>query len=148
MKKIILLLIIINCFHCIAIAQWVPIGPYGGFINNIAYSGTNLIVSTGSGYNGNSSGIFYSSNNGNNWVIANNGLATGYDVCALIFSGDTILAGTYGGIYISTNFGTVWVQKWLTNHFILSIVANGNTIFAGTDDSGVYRTTNKGDNWT
>jgi len=63
--------------------QWVQTnGPYGGNINCLAVSGTNIFAVT---YRG---GVFLSTNNGTNWTQVNNGMSS--DVFALAVSGTNI----------------------------------------------------------
>jgi hypothetical protein len=50
-------------------AQWVQTnGPYGGFVQIFAVSGTNLYVGTGGG------GVFVTTNNGTSWTGASAGM--------------------------------------------------------------------------
>jgi photosystem II stability/assembly factor-like uncharacterized protein len=71
-------------------------------------------------------------------------------VKCLLTSGSNIFAGTYegGGVFLSTNNGATWTQKsnGLLNHNILTIVSNGNNIYAGTWN-GVFYSTDNGSNW-
>ncbi|MEA3448944.1 MAG: hypothetical protein U9Q98_10955, partial [Bacteroidota bacterium] len=67
MKKIILLAIVTLSVNIVT-AQWTQTnGPYGGHINSIAISGTNIFAGTWDG-------VFLSSDNGQNWTAVNNGL--------------------------------------------------------------------------
>src|SRR3989337_1316958 len=68
----------------ICFAQWYQTnGPYGGFINCLTVSGTNLFAGTRSG------GVFLSTNSGSSWVEVNNGLTNTY-VNALVTAGTNI----------------------------------------------------------
>ncbi len=61
-----------------------------------------------------------------------------------------IFAGTYGGVYRSTNNGDSWtpVNTGLTGSVVFALALNTSEhIFAGTY-GGVYRSTNNGDSWT
>src|ERR1039457_1446008 len=85
-------------------AQWVQTnGPYGGVVNCLAVSGTNIFAGT---YGG---GIYLSSNNGTSWTAVNNGLPASCNITALAVSGTNVFAGADDfGIYLSTNNGTSW----------------------------------------
>ena len=77
-------------------AQWVQTnGPFGGTINSLVVSGTNIFAGTFGG------GVFLSTDNGSNWTAVNNGL-TNTDVRSLLVSGTNIFAGTLGwwGVFI------------------------------------------------
>lgn len=95
-------------------------------------------------------GIFRSTDNGENWIQINCGLANS-DIRALTINSDeNIFAGTIGyGIYGSSDYGETWVQKnnGLTNNSVRTLVTNSNgEIFAGTY-SGVFLSTDNGDIW-
>ena len=61
-----------------------------------------------------------------------------------------IYAATYDYVCRSTNNGATWEQ--IKNGFqydeVISITGNGKYLFAGTTFSGLYRSTNYGENWT
>jgi hypothetical protein len=74
-------------------------------------------------------------------------------VYSLGASGNNILAGTPNGVYLSTNFGTNWIQTDLDSTFVYSFVSKDNLVFAGTGDypngtGGVFVSSNNGLNWT
>ncbi|MCX6160444.1 MAG: T9SS type A sorting domain-containing protein [Ignavibacteriae bacterium] len=141
MKKIIIPIILVFILNMVCHSQWHPVGPYGGNAGSITSSGSNLAVSL------NASGVFTSSNNGNTWVIANNGMTTIYTY-SLCYSSNILYAGTNRGIFQSTNNGLFWGQNSLNNKAITSILINSNYIFAGTSDSGIFVSSNNGVNWT
>ncbi|HEX9970745.1 MAG TPA: regulator, partial [bacterium] len=61
-------------------AQWTQTnGPYGGRVNSLAVSGTNLFAGTDGG------GVFLSTNKGTNWTAVNTGL-TNFKVRSLAVS--------------------------------------------------------------
>jgi hypothetical protein len=62
-------------------------------------------------------------------------------VYAFAVSGTEIIAGTYGGVFISTNSGANWlpVNYGLTGYFVYSLAINGSDIFAGTIGTGVWK---------
>jgi choice-of-anchor A domain-containing protein/uncharacterized repeat protein (TIGR01451 family) len=86
-------------------------------------------------------------NNGNGWQEVN-GFGAGEIVYSLIYNGNTMYAGTWGGkIYRSTNNGQTWVRinNSMTVSFIWSLQASGGFIFAATEQ-GVYKY--NGTTWT
>ncbi|MBA4312103.1 MAG: hypothetical protein C0417_05695 [Chlorobiaceae bacterium] len=73
-------------------------------------------------------------------------------VKSLANSGANLFAGTYGGgVFLSTNNGTNWVDVSSTLTFLGKQVnvleVYGANIWAGTDD-GVFRSINNGQSWT
>jgi hypothetical protein len=72
-------------------AQWVQTnGPYGGTINALAVSGSDVFAGTDSG------GVFLSTNNGTSWTAVNSGLMNSR-VYSFSMSEGNIFAGTDGG---------------------------------------------------
>jgi len=133
MKKLsfVLGMLIIGLTSNVLQAQWVQTnGPYGGMINSLAVSGTNLFAGTGGG------GVFLSTNNGTSWIAT--GLTKGW-VSALAVSGTNLFAGTEGGVFLSTNNGTSWTSIGLTNRDVLALTISGTNLFAGTLGGGVWR---------
>jgi hypothetical protein len=66
---------------------------------------------------------------------------------------DTLYAGTYGGVFKSTNGGTNWTatNTGLTITYVRALAINPqtpDTLYAGTDGGGVFKSTNGGTNWT
>jgi hypothetical protein len=70
-------------------------------------------------------------------------------VTALTVSGNKLFAGTYGGVYRSSNNGSSWerVNTGLTFTKIWSLTLSGSRLFAGTNGGGVYRSSNNGSSW-
>jgi len=74
-------------------------------------------------------------------------------VLALANNGNNIFAGTYYGVFLSTNNGNNWTQAGLSANSIMSLAISGNNIIAGVEDypvglGGVYISTNNGTNWS
>lgn len=97
-------------------------------------------------------GVFRSTNNGISWTEVNSGItySNGSCVSSFAISGTNIYAGTYNGIFLSTNNGNNWVglgTTGLTNTVISAIAISGTKIFAGTTD-GMFLSTNSGSSWT
>ena len=115
----------------------VPMIMVPSFIVSFAVSDNNIFAATG-GYGG----VFLSTNNGTNWIEVNSGFPNPTSVSSLAASGGNILAVHYtDGIFLSTNNGNKWtaVDAGLTNIEVTSLSVSGNTIYAGTNGSGVWR---------
>jgi len=85
------------------------------------------------------------------WEPINEGLEN-LDVGAVAITDDgTLFVSTFlGGVYRSMDRGDSWsevLNVGLDNPFIPSLLVEGSSIYAGTDD-GVYRSTDNGDTWT
>src|SRR5215831_2440604 len=78
-----------------------------------------------------------------------NGPYGGNITALLSVSGGNLFAGTYGGVFLSTNNGQSWtaVNNGLTNQYVYALVVSGGNLFAGTY-GGVFLTTNNGQSWT
>ncbi len=73
-------------------------------------------------------------------------------VTSFAMVGDSLFAGTSGNIFLSTDMGNTWVQSGNgllgpAEGYIISIVTNGTTLFAGGDDDEFYRSTDEGNDW-
>jgi hypothetical protein len=89
--------------------------------------------------------IFISTNNGTNWTRKDLNIIDNFTSFTTV--GNNVFAGTsMHGIYLSTDFGTSWIQTALKNRHIYSFAVSGNNIFTGTD-SGVFLSSNLGTNW-
>jgi len=92
------------------------------------------------------SGAFRSTNNGKSWSAINTGLS-----CKIIWSlavrSDTLFAGTDNGLFVSTNYGTNWSLLGLSNINVYSIAFSAFGILAGSDNHGIFLSTNNGKVW-
>jgi photosystem II stability/assembly factor-like uncharacterized protein len=126
-------------------AQWVQTaGPYGGYVQAFAVSGTNLFAGTGGG------GVFLSENNGTSWTAVNSGL-TNMNILSFAVIGTNLFAGTYkGGVFVSDNDGASWtpVNTGLTSMEIRSLMVRGTDLYAGTYGGGAFVSPNNGAHWT
>ena len=114
-------------------------------VYSLAVSDTNLLAGT-------ANGVYFSSDDGVNWIPINNGL-TNLDVKALAVKDTNIFAGTGGGgVFLSTNNGNSWtpVNNGLSGLAldVLSFAFNRDNLFVGTWRGGVYLSTNNGTSWT
>jgi hypothetical protein len=90
--------------------------------------------------------ILFESSNAQ-WQVS--GSYTG-NVLSFVVKDSVLIAGTYGnGAYYTTN-GINWTYSTsgMTDLKIISMTLNGNIVFAGSEASGVYRSTDNGVNWT
>jgi|GEM_PF-2489141 len=71
------------------------------------------------------------------WVQTNELL--GAEINCFAVSGENLFAGTYKGVFLSTNNGTSWteVSSGLTNISVLSLAVSGTDLFVFTG-SGVF----------
>jgi Secretion system C-terminal sorting domain len=83
------------------------------------------------------------------WVQMSNGIPSVSNAFSLAVIGNTIFAGLdFGrGVYKSSNDGLNWTQTALNNRQIITLLAVGNYLYAGTD-SGIFVTSNNGTSWT
>ena len=147
MKKLYNLLTIYFLLQLNVIAQqnfWEPTnGPHGGFVHAFAFS------SSGSIFAGTETGVYRSTDDGNNWAEINKGLPTYRSVeCIAINSVDHIFIGAGEGIYRSTDKGENWID--ITNGLYgsyksLVIDSNGN-IYTGSTGGGIFRSSDEGEN--
>ncbi|MGA2508525.1 MAG: hypothetical protein ABSF80_13740 [Chitinispirillaceae bacterium] len=81
---------------------------------------------------------------GAQWVQTNwTGNST---VLSLAVSDTTLFAGTYSGIYFSSDSGATWTHPGSVTDRILSLAVMGSQVFAGTDN-GIYLSANNGTSW-
>ena len=92
---------------------------------------------------GTNSGIFKTTNNGNNWTYF--GLTT-VPINAIYFVNNTFYAGTNTGLQISTDNGVNWSASILTNLNIKCFYTYHNNLYIGTN-AGVYYSTDNGYSW-
>ncbi len=121
-------------------------------VNALTINGSYIYAGT------NSNGVYMSSNNGNSWQAVNSGLTNNH-IWALVTNGSHIFAATggggkhngtgggtgggkgKGGVFIIKNTGTTWtpVNTGLPQTDVRSLYIVGSTIFAGTEDSNVWK---------
>jgi photosystem II stability/assembly factor-like uncharacterized protein len=107
-------------------------------------------------YAGTNSGVFRSTDNGDNWIKTDTGLTNNYVHALAISPNGYLFAGTIGGgVFLSTNNGDLWTERndSLSNLFISSLATkDSGYIFAGTfggsTDGGVFLSTDNGTTWT
>lgn len=94
-------------------------------------------------------GIFRSDNNGDLWTPANNGMDDYIGILSMWSdSADFVLGSIYGYIYASDNSGVSWRRLYgLPVTWISSLAVKDETVFAGTFNDGLFKTTNNGGAW-
>ena len=140
MKKITLLFVLLLClFSSNTNAQWVQCeGIYGGNITCLASSGNNIFAGTGDfeWYSIIWGGVYFSSNNGTNWVQT-----TLY--CKNIFSltalGNNVFAGTDSGVFMTENGGDVWIYVGGASSQKVQYIQKTKELFAlGTYEGHIF----------
>jgi len=83
-----------------------------------------------------------------NWSASNTGISNP-NIYTIATDGTNLYAGAHNGdVFVSTNNGSSWTAHNLgTAALIQSIVCNGSSILAGTDN-GVFLSVNAGVSWT
>ncbi len=96
-------------------------------------------------------GFLRSSDDGATWDTTNAGLRSTFASSLLVY-GDTILIGSEEGLYCSIDHGSRWSpvgDAWLRGTGILSIArTTDGTLFVGTEDRGIWHSTDNGASWT
>jgi hypothetical protein len=105
--------------------------------HSLAVEGNMLFAGTDTGR------IFKSTNIGDSWVIANNGIPNTADITSLAVNGQNIFAGTKShGLYLSKDGGNTWILKNDGLDFpvgISTIYVSGNDVLIGTTNQSVWR---------
>jgi hypothetical protein len=144
MKQFFRFLIAVVCLLTtinLADAQWTQTnGPFGGYVNALAVSGTTLLTGLANG------SIYRSVDHGTSWTLLNAGM-TKSSIHVIAASGTSIYAGTDLGLFLSTNDGQSWTKTDLEREIVISFAVSGTHLFAGTSGGGIYVSTN-GINWT
>ncbi|MFA6571469.1 MAG: YCF48-related protein [Bacteroidota bacterium] len=136
--------------------------PNGGFHSSTDYGKTWQIGSNGSSdfyifgdrknignntyvFTGDS--IYYTTDNGKNWIISNKGMEK-IKVNCFDTDGKNLYAATDSGVYLSVDNGVSWETRnnGLRKNYASSIAVNGKYIFI-TSENEVYLSTDKGESW-
>lgn len=93
-------------------------------------------------------GIFRTTFNSSNWVELI-GVPEVLSTRDLLLSGSTIFAGTGQGVIKSIDNGINWDTSGMysLNHPVLSLLLHNSNIYAGTAESGIYKSSNNGFSW-
>jgi photosystem II stability/assembly factor-like uncharacterized protein len=96
------------------------------------------------------SGMFRSTDGGNNWDSVSNGLTiSGF--YSIVCSGTNLYAGGWGGVFRSTNNGASWtiVNNGLGNlPLVQSLAVFDNKVFVGMAGAGIFVSTDSAASWT
>jgi len=99
--------------------------------------------------------VYRSTDNGDNWELANNGL-TSTDIAGLavcpnghIFAATYTFMGKDGGIFRSTDNGDSWTEQdsGVTTSDINTVVSNSRSHIFSSTAGGAFRSANDGDTW-
>ena len=127
--------------------SWVQVLP-----NSVAVLSISM-DSVGAIYVGASNNFYKSTDNGVTWTSIYSGLPFLEIAATLCKQRDEIFVGTGyisqgDGVYHSTNGGEDWIQRGLSGQIVYSLTMDDNgTLFAGTKDSGVYKSSDDGLTW-
>jgi photosystem II stability/assembly factor-like uncharacterized protein len=102
---------------------------------------------------GDSPGIWFSSNNGNNWFRTTSGVDSNEYVYSFFVDGNTIYAaiGYTSAVGISTNNGLTWTKSTnglASSQLITGITKLGATLYATHSALGLYTSTDNGSSWS
>jgi photosystem II stability/assembly factor-like uncharacterized protein/uncharacterized protein YegL len=104
-------------------------------------------------YVGTTDGVYKSTNGGSSWSAAGSG-TSGREVRTLAISpadSSTIFAGTDSGVYRSVDSRSSWSRSGLANEAVQAMIAdplNAQEVYAGTNGSGVYHSSDGGGSWS
>jgi hypothetical protein len=122
--------------------------PAGNSFFNLSSSNNKVFARTWDSFNGGST--FLATDDSTNWTQISSADSS-IDILSIIKLDSKILAGTWNGLFQSTDNGTTWDAFTATgipaDAAIWSIVMINNTLFAGTT-GGVYKSTDEGNTWT
>ncbi|HCV42223.1 MAG TPA: hypothetical protein DGH68_01975, partial [Bacteroidetes bacterium] len=120
-------------------STWVPksTGLTNTNVTALKSVGAYLIAGTSGGSTG---GVFISSDNGENWALSKPDAW----VTSILTVGSTIFVGSFGdGVWRSANYGSTWGQIndgfSSSAYYVMSLGADGQYIFAGTNNANVWR---------
>ncbi|HTX99310.1 MAG TPA: hypothetical protein VMG09_04775, partial [Bacteroidota bacterium] len=73
----------------------------------------------------------------------------GGEINSIVSNGPMTFAGTFNGVFRSTNNGITWtpISAGLTNKYITCVRLNGSSLISATAVS-VFRSSDNGDHWT
>ena len=100
-------------------------------------------------------GIWGTTDAGETWKEMNNGFAPGMTYTQTVEADrttkDRVFAGTWGGLYVSTNGGNLWSLVAAEGKPILDIqqsTANTNRWIMGTEKAGIWISNDNGNTWS
>jgi hypothetical protein len=118
-------------------STWSAVSGAGSDVNSIGVNSSYILTSTF-----NNGGIYSSSDDGNSFVLANNGLSISGPI-SLTANQNKVYCGSYmnSGVYMSINGGTGWTaaNEGLNGMSVYAMGANANYVFVSIYNSGIYR---------
>lgn len=131
-------------------SEWTCTGPYGGMVSTLVLDPVNPNTIYAGTYN---SGIFKSTDGGENWVPK--GLENTLDVIAIAIdpsNPEILYASTREsyGLFKSIDGGNSWINIGFTYHRVYSLAIDPlrpSWIYAGPDQDGIWLSTDGGENW-
>ena len=102
--------------------------------NGIVFSG----VSNG--------GLYSTTDNGLDWYHSNNGIYANSIFYCLTNYNNVLMAGGNYGVYLSSDYGTSWVNSTTNPPLIIDFLPHGSEIYA-CGYGGIFRSTDNGRNW-
>lgn len=143
MKQLFTLLCAIVLLHSLKLeAQWQP--SFTGLPSDIT---SCFVESSGVILVGTSDGVFASADTGNSWALSNSGITPGAVIFKFEKNSVGIFAASGNNIYFSNNNGMSWTYVSNLGYSIWALTALNDTLFAGTDGGGVFRSTDNGLTW-
>jgi len=121
--------------------SWTLLGLQNQFVTGITFFGSIISVST-------SGGVFSSIDKGISWIDFNKGL-TDRSIIAIADDDLSNFAMAIGDIFRQDEKDGSWsnVYKCPTDDYFVSLFGSGKYIYAGTEFSGLFLSTNNGNNW-
>jgi len=93
-----------------------------------------------------SQGVFRSDNNGSSWVSKSSGLGNLLN-SGIVYVNGKLYVATPTGVFKSIDQANTWVAAGMTGIDVRCLTAIDDTVFAGTNGSGIYKTIDGGINW-
>ena len=115
----------------------------GATIVSLSSNGNKVFATTSLGR------FFMSDDEGSTWVLAENPLTKSLVNHLYVWKNEYFLS-TNDGLFTSLNQGLTWNSRTgdLNAAQIVSLAANGNYVFAGTDNNGMFRYDKNSGNWS
>jgi len=150
-KKLITLFLL-TCLICVFYSNvifsqsnfWVQTnGPDGGSIRCFVKDSLNrwYIGTIGNG-------VYYTTNEGANWIISNQGITYGKINGLVLDSTNYLYVATERGLFRSTNSGVIWENIAFQTDVIYSIAVDANNSLFVSASNTVWMSTDYGVNWT
>ncbi len=116
-----------------------PAGITSPAVTALVRSNGQLLAGTGGG------GVHRSTDRGATWSVSSRGITESL-VASILPAGGDLFVGTGGGVYFSPDGGATWSYRGLSGRIYALAMLDG-ALLAGTSDSGVFRSTDRGLTW-